>query len=241
MKRSFFPSAVALLAVLVTAGCSLGSSKSGEKPGELGNGGFLFTCDDSVACEKFSNDATKFPSAVSLGAPFTVRYEPKSETRARLTLDNRAPESGITVAPVGSVLMSRGPDGFVGIKAGYATLASRDAAGRVIDYVTVRIAKPDAIVVYEANETVVPSAPARVQSLALDIGDRRTYRAIAQEKNQDLAGALRVEWISSAPDVVQIESATTGSVNVVARKAGSATLTVSGGTFQQLIPVQVSP
>ena len=75
MRRRFLATTtVCLLAVM--AGCS---ANSGYKPGELGNGGFYFSCDNAVSCNRYSNDASKFPEAVSLGSTFQVRFEPKKD------------------------------------------------------------------------------------------------------------------------------------------------------------------
>jgi len=239
-RDSILPALVAAAAIFATVGCQASAaSKPGYKPGELGNGGFLFQCDDSVACERSSKDATKFPAAVSLGAPFTVRYElVTSPSTINIRINESDPNKGITVQTVGNTFLSSGPDGFVGLKAGYATLASRDSAGSIVDYVTVRVDKPDAIVVYDASDTSL--TPARIDTLSLAQGARRAYRAVAQKKSQDLAGALRVEWTSSDPSVVKIDNVSGVKVTVSALKAGAATLTAVGGTFTQQIPVEVS-
>jgi len=224
-------------AVAFTAGCSL--SDSGSKPGELGNGGFYFSCDDAVACSRYSNDASKFPEAVAVGSTFAVRFVPKSNSGLDIHFNESATDRGLTVAPISEVYVSRGAKGLAAVKTGYATLASRDAAGVFVDYVVLRVAKPDALVVYSADATST-STPAHVDSIELSAGDRRTYRALAQQNKADLAGSLQIEWTSSNPSVAAVESTTDGKATVVAKSAGSAALVAVGGTFTQSIPITVS-
>jgi hypothetical protein len=234
-------SALAALAAVVAlaSGCSLAST-AGEKPGELGNGGFFFSCADAVSCAPYSNDAAKFPSAISLGSSFDVRFVPKSNTSGtNIRFSEGAPNRGITVSSVGEDYVSRGPAGFVALKSGYATLASRDASGQLVDYVVVRVAKPDTLLVYPADGT--SSTPAPVSTVALANGERRPFRAFAQAQKQDLAGSLQIEWTSSNPSVVYVESVNDGTASVVARSAGKASLVATGGTFVQSVPVVVSP
>ncbi len=227
--------ASAAFAILATAGCKM--SDDGYKAGELGNGGFYFSCDDAVACTKYTDDASKFPSSVSLSSTFTVRFVPKRDSDLNISFNDGAPDRGITVQPVGE-LVSRGPKGLVALKSGYATLASRDAKGKLVDYVVVRIARPDALVVYSADES--RTDPPRVETVALEVGRRRAYRAFAQEKKADLAGSLQVEWTSDNPSVVDVESTTGGKATIVARAPGTAHLLAAGGTFTQSIPVEVT-
>lgn len=224
----------ALFAVVATAGCSLAGD--GGKAGELGNGGFYFSCEDAVACDKYSNDASKFPSSVSLSSTFSVRFVPKTGSSG-IVFNESAPDRGITIQPVGD-FVSRGPKGLVAIKSGYATLASRDAQGKLVDYVVVRVARPDALVVYSADDS--RSDPPRVESVDLTVGSRRAYRAFAQEKKADLAGSLQVEWTTEDPRVAVVENTTDGKATISARAAGTTNLVAVGGTFTQKIAIQVS-
>lgn len=228
----------AALAALAT-GCSL--NDSGYKPGELGNGGFYFSCDDAVACGRYSNDASKFPEAVSVGSTFAVRFVPKTNSGLDIHFNETAVDRGITVGPISEVYVSRGAKGLAAVKTGYATLASRDATGALVDYVVVRVAKPDALVVYSADDTTT-STPAHVDSISLSAsaGDRHSYRAFAQQNKSDLAGSLQIEWTSTNAAVATVESTTDGKATVVAKSAGTATLMATGGTFTQSIPITVS-
>ena len=226
-------------ALALTAGCS--ASDSGSKPGELGNGGFYFSCDDAVACSRYTNDASKFPEAVSVGSTFAVRFVPKTNSGLDIHFNESAVDRGITVNAIGDVYVSRGAKGLAAVKTGYASLAARDATGALVDYVVVRIAKPDALAVYSADETTT-STPPHVASIALSVSahDRKTYRALAQQNSADLAGSLQIEWTSSNPSVAAVESTTDGKATVVAKSAGTASLVAVGGTFTQNIPITVS-
>jgi hypothetical protein len=231
--------AVAALAVALSAGCSL--SDAGAKPGELGNGGFFFSCDDAVSCNRYSNDASKFPEAVSVGSTFAVRFVPKSNSGLDIHFNEAAVDRGITVNPISDVYVSRGVKGLAAIKTGYATLASRDASGTLVDYVVVRVAKPDALVVYAADD--VTDTPAHVDSISLSraAGAQRSFRAFAQQNGATLAGSLEVEWTSSNPAVASVASTTDGKATLVAKSPGNAMLVATGGAFTQQIPVTVTP
>lgn len=231
------PLLTALAAAALTIGCQV--TESGYEAGQLGNGGFYFSCDDAVACSRYSDDASKFPKAVSLGSTFAVRYVPKASSGLDVHFNEAAPDRGVTVAPISDVYVSRGASGLAAVKSGYATLASRDAAGQLVDYVVVRVAKPDALVVYEADDA--RTDPTVVSTVALAPGDRRAFRAFAQENKEDLAGSLQLDWRSSNPGVVEVVSTTGGKATVLARSAGTATLEAIGGTFTQSIPVEVKP
>jgi len=229
------------LTAIAVAGLTIGcqANDSGYAAGQLGNGGFYFSCDDAVACSRYSDDASQFPKAVSLGSTFAVRFVPKTSSGLDIHFNESAPDRGITVSPISDVYVSRGVKGLAAIKSGYATIASRDAAGQLVDYVVIRVARPDALVVYAADES--RTNPPLVSTVTLGRGETRAFRAFAQEKKENLAGSLQVEWTSSNPSVVDVESTTGGTVTVVARTAGSATLNATGGTFMQAIPVEVTP
>jgi hypothetical protein len=233
-KRVRSAMAMFAFAALATTGCSL--NDSGYKAGELGNGGFYFSCDDAAACSKYTDDASKFPKAVAQGATFTVRFVPKQDSGVQIKLNESEPNKGITIQPVGE-FVSRGPKGLVALKTGYATLASRDAAGKLIDYVVVRVAKPDTLVVFSADES--RTDPPRVETLSVNVGDRSAYRAFAQEKKQDLAGSLQIDWTSSDKTIFDVENTNDGKATIIAKAPGNAKLHVVGGTFEQDIPVEV--
>jgi len=239
LKAVSAPLAAAFAAALVTAGCSI--ADPGTKTGELGNGGFHFSCDDAVACGKYTDTAVKFPDAVALGSTFAVTFTPKSTSGLNITFNDSLPDRGIVVAPVSEAFVSRGVKGLVAVNSGYAALASRDAAGHLVDYVVVRVAKPDALVVYDADEP--SSDPPAVDTIELSISaaDSKKFRAFAQQNKADLAGSLQVEWTSSNPLVAEVQSTTDGIATLVPRSTGSAMLVATGGTFTQNVPITVKP
>lgn len=228
--------AITTLGLLAIAGCS---STEGYKAGELGNGGFYFACTDAVSCARYSDDAAKFPKAVSVGSSFQVRFTPRSGTNdSRITFGS-GENRGITIDPVGEYI-SRGPNGLVALKLGYGTISARDAAGQVVDFVNIRVAKPDALVVYDAA-VAHGDTPNRIDALTMSLSRSRQLRAFAQEKNSVLAGTLAVEWtVVPKTGVVDIQDSD-GEITVTPRAAGSAKLTAVGGTFTQEILVEVKP
>lgn len=251
MTRSFLPFVCGAAVAYAALGCSAADpTRSVQVQGELGNGGFLFLCDDSVQCEKTASDVSKFPKAISVGATFNVRYKlDKDPALIKITLDNAAVDKGITVQP--AVLapssasaanyqyLSRGPSGFLGVKVGFATLVARDRKGAVVDYLTVKLQQPDAIAVYKAEDRNSP--PPRVSSLEITEGDTASLRAVAQKANQDLGGALQVDWTSDTPEVVSVDGRNGVKVTLTAKKAGTATLTATAGGFENKISVEVKP
>jgi hypothetical protein len=233
------PLLTALAAALLAAGCSL--SDPGTKQGELGNGGFHFSCDDAVACSKYTDTAAKFPDAVALGSTFAVTFTPKSASGLDIHFNDSAPDRGITVSPISDVFVTRGVKGLVALKSGYATVASRDASGQLVDYVVLRVAKPDTLVVYAADQPSSDPVPVDTVELSLSQGDRKTFRAFAQQNKANLAGSLQVEWTSTNPLVADVESTTGGIATIVPRSTGSAMLVATGGTFTQQVPITVKP
>ncbi|CAN5925172.1 hypothetical protein BH11MYX4_BH11MYX4_59940 [soil metagenome] len=232
--------AVTMLGLLAVSGCS--SVDSGYKAGELGNGGFYFACSDAVSCARYSDDAAKFPKAVSIGSSFQVRFVSKTSANdTHITFNEQAADRGITISPVGEFI-SRGPNGLVALKTGWATITSRDAAGQLVDFVNIHVAKPDALVVYDADRVHSGDTPDRVDALTLTLSasEPRYLRAFAQEKNSVLAGTLAVEWSRNPEAVVYLQD-NDGKVTVRARKPGTTTLTATGGTFTQQITIEVKP
>ncbi len=233
--------AIAALGVLAVAGCA---STDGSKPGELGNGGFYFACTDAVSCARYSDDAARFPKAVSVGSTFQVRFTPKSSSSLEASDSHinltSGTDRGITIEPVGEFI-SRGPNGLAALKLGYGTVTARDAAGQLIDFVNIRVAKPDALVIYDAA-VEHGDTPSRIGSLTISLGQRdsRRLRAFAQEKNSVLAGSLAVEWSVEPPTGVVDLFDNEGELTITPRAAGTAKLTASGGTFAQEISVEVT-
>jgi hypothetical protein len=227
------------LPIMALVGCSAqnpGPDSTSYKQGELGNGAFLFRCDDSVACDRWStNNAKDFPDQIATGATFQLRFV-ASQDQGAVAGSEKYP--GVTSQPLGPYVSS-GPDGFTTLKPGYGTVTARDNRGFVIDYVTLKILKPDALVVYAAEYK--GDNPPAVDALALKPADRKSFRTVAQKNLASLAGAISVEWTTSDPNVVVIESYDRGVVNVVAKGAGSAKLTAAGAALTKTVDVEVKP
>jgi hypothetical protein len=239
MSSRIRPLLTALGVAVLAAGCS--SSDPGTKQGELGNGGFHFSCDDAVACGKYTDTAQKFPDAVALGSTFAVTFTPKTASGLDIHFNEAAPARGITVSPISDVFVTRGVKGLVALKSGYATIASRDASGQLVDYVVLRVARPDALVIYSADQPASDPVAVSAVELSVSAADRKMFRAFAQQNKADLAGSLQLEWTSTNPLVAEVQNATDGMATVVPRSAGSAMLVATGGTFTQQIPITVKP
>lgn len=233
-------SLLALAAAVALAGCS-GNPSSGStayKPGELGNGDFLFACDDSVACDRWSTgDAADFPDQIATGANFDVRFVSKGQQGSSITINEKRYD-GITVQPVRPNIGS-GPDGFSSEKPGFATVTARDNRGMIIDYTTLRFVEPDALVVYKADYK--GNDPPQVQAMNLTVGATESFRAVAQYKLSSVAGSVRINWSSADSNIVQVESYSRGVVRFVAKGAGKTTLTAVGAALTKEIEVEVKP
>ena len=227
-----------LAGAMLLAACTdrPGSGSPEYKTGSLGNGGFLFQCDDSVACDRWStNSAKDFPSQIVTGATFKLRFV-ANQNQGEVIGDDVYP--GATMRALGPYVSS-GPDGFTTLKPGLGTVMVRDSSGFVIDYVTLSIQKPDALVVYDA--AYKGDVPTPVKSLTMKASDRKSFRTVATKQLQPLAGSIRVEWTSSNPAVVSVVSYSAGVALISAAGPGSAKLTAAGAALSMDIPVQVSP
>jgi hypothetical protein len=238
--RSLLPALtiVGLVGVALT-GCrgeNPGPGSPAYKQGELGNGAFLFTCDDSVACDRWStNDAKDFPPQIATGSAFELRFVASGEQGVTFTTKEKYP--GVTSQPIGPYVSS-GPDGFTALKPGYGTVVARDNTGVVIDYVTLKIVKPDALVVYAAEYK--GTNPPAVQALNLKLGARRSFRTVAEHKSFAVAGSVQIRWESLDAAIVQVESYERGVVNVVAKKEGKTKLTAAGAALTKDLDVEVT-
>lgn len=234
--------ALAIVAASVLAGCSSDPAPGSPayQEGRLGNGGFVFNCDDSVDCTPSSTAARTFPEAVALGSTFGVRFLPRSSNDIDIGVNDDPTPNGITVQPVGrGFLSAEGTDGLVAKQAGQGTLVARDAAGTVYDFTTLRIAQPDALAIYGTTGSGISSS--RVTAISLSVGRSASYRARALEKGVALAGTFPSEWVSSDTTVADVVMDSTRSATLTAKKAGNVTLKVSGAAFSAEIPVEVTP
>ena len=232
--------ALAALASMMLTGCpgeNPGPASTAYKKGELGNGGFLFACDDSVACDRWStNDAADFPAAIATGAVFDVRFVESGEQG--WTPLSSGKYHGVTEQPV-EPYVGKGYDGFTSLRPGLGTIVARDSRGNIVDYVTLKIVKPDALVVYAAEYR--GPRPAPIDALSLAPAERRSYRTVAEHGHEPVAGSVRVRWESADPSVVRIESYQRGVVNVLAGAAGKTKLVAVGAALTKEIEVEVKP
>ena len=235
--------AFALFSSLV--GCS-GNPVAGSpayKEGELGNGDFLFACDDSVACHKWSNNAKNFPTEIATGSNFEIRFVAKGEQGSSNTIFiNEKRYEGIKTEPL-PPFVSSGPEGLSAQKPGFGSVVARDNTGVVIDYVTLKIVQPDGLVVYDAKHDAATSGdnPLSLQSLSLKVGDLPSYRVVAEHKLEAIAGSVNVKWESDNPTVIEVVSYTRGVVNFRAKAAGTAKLKATGAALTKELSVEVTP
>src|SRR5688500_8216467 len=143
IRKTGYLVGLTVAAVAFAAGCTGGErnpspSSASVQKGQLGNGGFTFRCDDSVACDRWNNAGT-FPEAVALGSTFDLQFYLLDGTRGFSYL--KEAEAGTTTEAVGKYI-NRGASGFAAVEPGIATLAARDSKGWLVDYITVRIRKP---------------------------------------------------------------------------------------------------
>jgi hypothetical protein len=227
-------------AVGALSGCS-GNPPSGSpayKEGELGNGDFLFVCDDGVACLPYAGAAKNFPKAIATGATFDVRFVAKNQQGADITINERRYE-GIKAFAVGPY-MGEGPEGFVALQPGYGTLMVRDSRNTVIDYVTLKILKPNSLVIYDANYDITRGKePPRIQALNLKVDATSSYRVVAEYNRESIAGSIPVDWTSDDSSIVEIESYTNRVVNLRTKKIGKTTLTADAAGLKKTVDVEV--
>lgn len=233
--------ATVALSVGALAGCSGNPAAGSEayKEGELGNGDFLFACDDGLACLPYSGDAKRFPEAIASGATFDVRFVAKNQQGSVIVIKDKRYE-GIKTVAIGPYV-SQGPDGFAAVKPGYGTVMVRDSGGTVIDYVTMKIVKPDGLIVYDANYDVAKGDnPTRIQALNLKVDQTPSYRVVAEYNLKAVAGSIPVEWTSDASDVVVVESYSDRVVNLRAKGVGKTKIKADAGGLVKEIDVEVT-
>jgi hypothetical protein len=224
------------LAGVTAAAC--GDPSRGDpayRQGELGNGGFLFQCDDSVACDRWStNNAKDFPKRIATGSVFNLRFVPTEDQG--LDLDG-TDTAGITLQAV-EPYVGRGTEGFAALKPGYGTVIARRANGAVVDYVTLTIVQPTALVVYPAEYK--GTSPERIERITMKANETKAYRVVAESNGEAVAGSVRMAWSSGTSDVVSV-TYQSGVARLSARAAGKTTLTAEGAALSRAIDVEVTP
>lgn len=227
-----------LLLALPLAACSATPSSNdvAYKAGSLGNGSFLFDCDDSVACARWSNNAKEFPTLFTTGSNFNLAFiATEDQGNTNLSTGNGT-YPGLTIEAVGPYV-GKGPDGFAALQPGYGSVIAHDKDGKVIDFITLHIVKPEALVVYDAEYTGAEPVPVDAVGLATD--DRARYRTVGETRGEPSAGSIRVEWTSDDPSIVAVESYVRGVVTLHALRHGSTAVTAAGAALTKRITVVV--
>jgi hypothetical protein len=235
--------AIATMALCIGAlsGCNGNPAPGSEayKEGELGNGDFLFACDDGVACLPYSGDAKKFPSKIATGSIFDVRFVGKNQQGTVITIKDKKYD-GIKTEPV-APYVSKGPDGFVAVQPGYGTLIVRDSKGIVIDYVTMHFVQPDDLIVYDANyDAAKGKQPPQIQTLNLKVDATPSYRVVAEHAAEAVAGSIPVKWESLDDTIVEVESYSRGVVNLRAKGVGKTKISAKGAALEKQMDVEVT-
>ena len=240
-KRLPMIAGIIALSIGTLAGCS-GNPAPGSaayKEGELGNGDFLFACDDGAACLPYSGDAAKFPAQIATGSNFDVRFVSKGQQGTVITINNKRYE-GIVAQPI-EPYVGKGPEGFTAKKPGYGTILVQDGKGTVIDYVTIKIVQPNDLIIYDADYDVSRGKePPRIQAMNLKVGAAQSYRVVAEYAAEPAAGSIPVQWESDDPETVQVESYSRGLVSLRAKKAGKTKVKASGAALEKQIDVEVT-
>ena len=229
------------LAIGALAGCN-GNPRAGSpayKEGELGNGDFLFACDDGAACLPYSGAARNFPQQIATGAVFDVRFVAKNQQGNDIFINDQRYE-GIVAEPLGPYV-SKGPDGFVAQKPGFGTIIVQDSKGTVIDYTALKIVQPNDLIVYDANYDVsLGKDPPRIQAMNLKVDATQSYRVVAEYGAEPAAGSIPVKWESRNNDIVQVESYSRGVVNLRAKGVGKTEIVATGAALEKVISAEVT-
>lgn len=223
----------------VLGGCSdPDTGDEAYRQGSLGNGAFLFQCDDSVACSRWSGAAEKFPKMIATGSTFQLRFVPNEAQGEVIDIDG-SDFKNFTVQTIGTTRLSPEPaGGFAAVAPGYATVVARDAKGSIIDYAAVHIVQPNGLVVYDASYS--GDDPDSVLAINIKVDEDRSYRVVGERDLEAIAGSIRVKWESADADVVQVESYSSGVVKIRAKGVGKTKLIASGGGITKEIDAEVT-
>ncbi|MBX3232978.1 MAG: hypothetical protein KIT84_11650 [Labilithrix sp.] len=232
--------AIGFASALCMTACGPSPNDPAVKSGSLNNGGFLFQCEDGVDCHFWSaGDAEKFPrDGVALGSTFRIRYRRNEDLNVTI-FDVREDSAGITVRG-NPPFFTGAPDNRIAAisREGWGTIVAQTAAGGTADFVSLRVVKPDAVVVLDADDSLV-RAPAKLTSVTLGAGAVKNLRIAAEAASRPLAGSLPARWTVTPDNVARIESVSDGVAKLVAVEAGKATLAVDAGGFNPQLEVTV--
>ena len=238
MKTDWWAKAPAVAMLALT---SCGSSAD-TKQGDLGNGVFTYECVSTTdpACATNSESyfeinpdpkaAQTFPAAIASGSKFKLRYDATKSNAGNPSL-----------RPVSPAILDFAPlnDGtFLALRPGIDAIVARSTADSLVyDYTYAHISPISEIDVIDKSGGQPPS------TAKLSIGEEQTYVGVALDPFGDqLAGAIDYTWSVSDETVLELEDANPISrMDVKALAAGTATVTLSQGTFTKTVTVQVSP
>jgi hypothetical protein len=186
-------------------------------PGELGKGGFTYTCVSSAdpACSSGSTAGVAIPSAIPVGAQFGVGYA---------TGDPVESASSDLVAP--TIL------GFQALRSGHvALLAGRE---QVLDLLHLTLVPLEAV-------SIVPASSAGSIFITVKVGQATSLVVRAVNGSGDpMAGTLQCIWSSSDSTVVAVStSQPVQSIEIEGVKAGKASITVTCGSVHDQTEVTV--
>lgn len=186
-----------------------------SQTGDLGTGTFSYVCltPVDVGCSKSS----ELPS-VAVGAFFDLSYS----------------SSSTSLVPVGVHADLDGIGYRVNRPSYVAFLAAQRTDSRVEDFVHVSAETPTKLRVFHGT-TEADAMTLQVEETAA------IYLRASSASSTDLAGMLVGEWTSSDPAVVDFEKDDDAVVNLVAKSAGTATVTGTfGGLQTQTLVVEVT-
>jgi hypothetical protein len=202
-----------------------------QTPGELGNGGFTYECSSTsldLACkEQLLNDAN-VPEAVAVGASFGLQY---SGTQPEDSAGREEPVQIVAAAP-GRIAATGGTFHFE--EPGFAAFLAQSSSGQVADFIHLRAAEVHLL-------ALVDGLGNPVDDLELDASGAETLEVTPEDaQGTTLAGALEYAWQTSDDDVVDLSPGfDDNTVDVIPRKPGTATLTVTAGGASRSIQVTV--
>ena len=231
-------SAVAFAATLASsAACTCsGTSLGGSTAGALDRGVFVYTCVEQTdpACSDGEDRPLWFPNQVALGSTFDLRF------RAR---DDQLLTS---LWSASSNVMPSADEGWIAREAGWAAMvAYKLFSEKVVDFTHLEVVEPTLVITSRPDRPLLVGEDAVLQVLAED-----------PATGEALAGTLPYEWELTTGDAVvdwteegarewwaEGFSADRARVEVVALRAGTATVSVSDGvrTAQLRIEVLADP
>jgi hypothetical protein len=189
----------------------------GTTVGELGKGVFIYRCADLTdpVCPFDGEKPADFPELIAVGSRFVVEYEALDDGRYE-RLDS--PTSHVR------------SDGFEfeAVEPGWAAIVAYEGDA-VFDLVHIQIVEPDALV-------------ADLEADVLEVGAETTIAAwVETVDGAMIAGALPYEWEADPPGIVALGGQPNDRLTAVGLAAGLATVTVSDGTLEVSLSVEVLP